>query len=149
MKNLVYLAIGVLAMSAVMPAWQQAEQKSTARTLKVKLNYTGTGTVDAKHKIIVFLFDTPDFAQGGVMPMGMEAGAAKDALVTFADTGKSPVYAVAVYDPAGGYEGMSEPPSGASLGMYFKEPGKPEPITIEPGKTVQIELKFDDTAKMP
>ena len=148
MKKYIYLALGALALSSVMPAWQ-ADQKSTARTLKVKLNYTGSGTVDEKHKIIVFLFDTPDFAQGGVMPMAMEAGTSKDAVVTFADTAKSPVYAVCVYDPSGGYEGQSEPPSGSSLGMYSTTPGKADPIKIEAGQKVEVELKFDDTAKMP
>jgi hypothetical protein len=33
--------------------------------------------------------------------------------------------------------------------MYSKTPGTPEPIKIDPGKTVEIELAFDDTAKMP
>jgi hypothetical protein len=33
--------------------------------------------------------------------------------------------------------------------MYSKVPGTPEPVTIEAGKTVAIDLPFDDTAKMP
>ena len=148
MKKLIYLALGALALSTVMPAWQ-AEQKSTARTLKVKLNYTGSGTVDEKHKIFVFMFDTPDFATTPeVNPIGMESGTAKDAMLTFADTGKSPVYIVAVFDPTGGYEGQSYPPSGSSLGIYGATPGKPDPIKIEAGQKVEVELKFDDSTKM-
>ena len=149
MKKLVYLALGALALSTVMPAWQ-VEQKSTARALKVKLNYTGTATVDAKHKIIVLLFDRPDFAtQPGVMPIATQTGASKNAVVTFADTGKSPVYAVVVFDPSGGYDGSSDPPSGASLGVFGGSPENPEPIKIGPGQKVEIELKFDDASKMP
>jgi hypothetical protein len=34
-------------------------QEKTSRTLKVKLHYTGSGTIDEKHKILVFLFDSP------------------------------------------------------------------------------------------
>ena len=33
------------------------EKAAQGRTLKVKLHYTGSGTVDEKHKIITFLFD--------------------------------------------------------------------------------------------
>ena len=44
---------------------------------------------------------------------------------------------------------MSAPPSGASMGMYSKTPGTPEPIKIEPGETVTVEVPFDDSFKMP
>jgi hypothetical protein len=127
------------------------EKKAPApRVLKVKLAYNGAGTVDDNHKIIVFLFDSPDFAQGGVMPIGGQAGAAKNATVTFSDVSASPVYVVTVFDPKGEYDGQSgPPPSGSSLGVYTKTPPKPEPVVIDPGKTVEIELPFDDSFKMP
>jgi len=125
------------------------EKAAAPRTLKVKLSYTGSGTVDDKHKIIVFLFDSADFMSGQAMPVGMQPAAAKDATVTFAEVASSPVYVTAVYDPTGQYEGMSAPPSGSSLGLYGKTPGTPDPIKIDPGETVQVELAFDDTAKMP
>jgi hypothetical protein len=140
----------VLALVPLAAQQPKPEEKAAPRTLKVKLKYTGAGTVDSKHQIIVFLFDSPDFQQGGVMPIGEQSGEAKDATVTFPDLASSPVYAVAVFDPTGGYDGQSgPPPSGSSLGMYSKTPGTPEPIKIDPGKTVEIELAFDDTAKMP
>ncbi|HXN46547.1 MAG TPA: hypothetical protein VN893_07890, partial [Bryobacteraceae bacterium] len=84
------------------------------------------------------------------MPIASQSGAAKDATVTFNDLTTSPVYAAAVYDPTGGYDGQSgPPPSGSSMGMYGKTPGQADPIKIEPGKTTEIVLAFDDTAKMP
>lgn len=126
----------------------KTEEKET-RTLKVKLAYNGSGTVDEKHKIIVFLFDSPDFVQGSVMPSDMRAAKAKDETVTFSGFTASPVFVVCVYDPTGNYEGMSPPPSGSSMGMYSKTPGQPEPVKVEPGKTVEIELAFDDSNKMP
>lgn len=152
MKKPVVLALGVFALASLALAFQQPpeEKKAPATgTLKVKLNYTGAGTVDEKHKIVLFLFDSPDFVQGNVMPIGTNSAATKDATVTFPDLDKSPVYVVAVYDPTGNYDGMSVPPSGSSMGMYMKTPGQPEPVKIEPGKIVEIELAFDDTAKMP
>jgi|SRR5579884_429965 len=141
----------LLATSAAVSAQDKAPAKaSETRTLKVKLNYTGSGTVDDKHHIIVFLFDSPDFMQGGAMPITSQSATAKDGTVTFTDLDKSPVYASAVYDPSGEYDGMSgPPPSGSSLGLYSKTPGEPAAINIDPGKTGDATIAFDDSAKMP
>jgi hypothetical protein len=129
----------------------QAQDKPPAgRTLKAKLNYTGAGTVDDKHKIYVFVFDSPDFIQRqDAMPIAFGSTAAKDGLVTMADLSTSPVYLIAVYDPSGAYEGMSKPPTGASLAIYGKNPGEPGPIAIEAGKTIQVDVPLDDSFKMP
>ncbi|MFZ0592528.1 MAG: hypothetical protein WAM39_18875 [Bryobacteraceae bacterium] len=123
---------------------------TTNRMLKVKLNYTGSGTVDARHKIYAFLFDSPGFIHGsGDIPIAAEAAQNKDGTVTFDAVPTSPVYLSAVYDPAGNYDGQSgPPPSGSSLGLYSKTSGTPEPIRIEPGKTLQVDLAFDDRVKM-
>ncbi len=152
MRKFCCLTAGMLVLALMPLAAQQPkpEEKAAPRTLKIKLNYKGTGTVDSKHQIIIFLFDSPDFVQGGVMPIGSQSAQTKDAMVAFPDLTSSPVYAVAVFDPTGEYDGQSgPPPSGSSMGMYSKTPGTPEPIKIEPGKTVEVELAFDDTAKMP
>jgi len=149
MKKSFCLAAGMLILASGFQ-FGRSQDKAATRTLKVKLHYNGSGTVDDKHKIQVFLFDTPDFVQGNAMPTGMKMAAAKDETVTFTDISGSPVYAVAVYDPTGGYDGQSgPPPSGSSLGMYTKEPPAPAPINIDAGKTVEIDLPFDDSAKMP
>jgi hypothetical protein len=151
MRRLSCLAAGALILVLVPLAAQQSggEQKAAPRKLKIKLNYTGTGTVDSKHQIIIFLFDTPDFMQGA-MPVASQRGDAKDATVTFSDVPAATVYAAALFDPTGGYDGQSgPPPSGSSGGMYSKTPPAPEPIKIEPGKTVEVELAFDDSFKIP
>jgi len=147
MKKSISLAIGLLVLASTV---QFGSAQDKGRTLKVTLHYAGSGTVDDKHKIQVFLFDSPDFTQGNAMPVGMQTTASKDGNVTFPDIAKSPAYIAAVYDPTGGYDGQSgPPPSGSSLGMYTKEPPAPGAIEIEEGKTVEVEVKFDDTAKMP
>ena len=149
MKKTILLAASLLILASGFQ-FGQAQDKAAARTLKVKLHYTGAGTVDEKHKIVLFLFDSPDFTQGNAMPTGTQMTAVKDGSVTFSDIAGSPVYVAAVFDPTGGYDGASgPPPSGASLGMYTKEPPAPGPIAIEAGKTVEIDLTFDDSAKMP
>jgi len=136
-----------LVLLAVLANGQTKPQPSS---LQVKLNYTGAGKVDDNHKIFIFLFDTPDFIQGNGMPIGSLTATAKDQAITFSDISASTVYIVAAFDPKGEYDGMSgPPPSGASIGLYAKEPGKPAPIAVEAGKTGKIDLPFDDTIKMP
>jgi len=153
MKKCFQFLFGLMLAGLLIKASEQGKpgDKATGgRTLKVKLHYTGTGTVDEKHKIFVVLFDTPDFVKGGAMPLDVQSATEKDATVTFTALQSSPVYAASSYDPSGGYDGQSgPPPSGASLGMYSKTPGTPEPINIEAGKTVQVEIAFDDKVKMP
>jgi len=149
MKKTFSLAAALLILASGFQ-FGSAQDKTATRTLKVKVNYTGSGTVDEKHKIQVFLFDSPDFVQGNAMPTGMQMIATKNGTVTFSDITGSPVYTAAIYDPTGGYDGASgPPPSGSSAGMYTKEPPKPGPIAIDPGKTVEIDLPFDDTVKLP
>jgi hypothetical protein len=138
-----------LGLAALAAQDKPPEKAPGPRTLKVKLNYTGSGTVDDKHKIVVFVFDSPDFMQGNAMPAGSQSTPSKNGGVTFSDVASSPVYLTAVFDPTGQYDGMSAPPSGSSLGLYGKTPGTPDPIKIDPGETVEVELTFDDTAKMP
>jgi len=144
MRNRLLALAGLLAVCL----FAAAQQNQASRTLKVKLNYTGAGKVDQNHKVFVFLFDSPDFVSGGVMPFATQTASAKDETVTFGAISAPEVYAVAAYDPSGGYDGASgPPPSGSSLGIYAKE-GKPEPVRIEAGKTAQIDLPFDDSFKM-
>ena len=148
-----HTALAALVLLCLAGVWQrgQAQEKAPAgRTLKVKLNYSGPGTVDEKHKIFVFLFDSPDFIQReDAKPIANGSGTAKDATVTFSDLAISPVYLIAVYDPSGAYEGMSKPPSGSSLAIYGKTPGVPAPIAIEAGKASPVDVPFDDSLKMP
>jgi hypothetical protein len=144
-------ALGLVGLCVWTAAAQESKPAPAAtRTLKIKLSYTGTGKVDASHKIFVFLFDSPDFVKGDAMPIATGSATAKDETVTFNEIGTSPVYFVAAYDPSGGYDGTSgPPPSGSSIGLRSSNPGQPDAVKIEPGKTVLIELAFDDAVKMP
>jgi hypothetical protein len=142
------LLAGVLVRGA--PQAKPDGQTAAKRTLKVTVHYKGTGEVDKKHKIFVVLFDSQDFVRGGAVPIAMEEATSKDGTVTFANFTASPVYVAASYDPNGVYDGQSgPPPSGSSMGMYSKTAGKPDPINVEAGKTVEVEVTFDDSVKMP
>jgi hypothetical protein len=152
MSKYLWTAIPVLLLAAMLQAGAQDQTKGNtappSRTLKVKLNYTGNGMVDAKHPILVFVFDSPDFRDGQLPPIAQDTAKAKDETLVFKDLTASPVYIAAVYDPSGTYEGDSMPPAGSSIGMYEKTPGVPAPINIEAGKTAEVDLPFDDSHKM-
>ncbi|HMD71789.1 MAG TPA: hypothetical protein VKF41_10625 [Bryobacteraceae bacterium] len=152
MKRLLFAAglLGLSSMAAMAQPPKPPEKPAESRTLKAKLDYTGAGTVDEKHKIFLFVFDSPSFMQGGSMPIGFGAATAKDGTVTVSNLSVSPVYVVAAFDASGKYDGISgPPPSGAAMGMYSKTPGTPEPVKIDPGKTAEITMAFDDSFKMP
>jgi hypothetical protein len=121
------------------------------RTIQVEVSYTGSGTVNASHKIYVALWDAPDFvAAGGEPPVAIESLDSKKGTVTFSNVPKGPVYISTAYDPTGSWDAQSgPPPSGSSLGMYTKNPPKPEPITVDSGKTVKVTLTFDDSIRVP
>jgi hypothetical protein len=145
--------VGVMVLLFAVCALQfgRAQDKAAAhRSVRVQVHYGGSGAVDEKHRVLVFLFDSAEFIRGGAAPFDGKGTASKDGTVTFTDVAKSPVYVGTVYDPAGAYDGQSgPPPRGSSMGIYSKTAGEPAPVTVEAGKTASIEVPFDDTVKMP
>jgi hypothetical protein len=148
MTKRLYVSFGVLLFGTVL-AVSQAQPEG--RTVRVQVNYSGSGTVNATHKIFVALWNTPDFVkEGSGPPVEVKPVDSKSGTVTFSGVQKVPAYVSAAYDPAGNWDGQSgPPPSGTSLGMYSKTPGTPEPIDVAPGKTATVTLSFDDSVKMP
>jgi hypothetical protein len=127
------------------------EAKANGATLKVRVNYTGTGTVDDDHRIFVVLWDSPDFMKTGdssMRPFAIEPVTSKSGIATFRDVQKDPVYVSMAYDPTGKWDAKSPPPAGSSLGVFAKEPSVPSPITLRPGKSRAVSVTFDDSAKM-
>jgi hypothetical protein len=117
------------------------------RTIQVDIAYTGSGTVDASHKIYVALWDSANFDGGP--PAAIQSLDSKTGIVTFTNVEKSPAYVSTAYDPTGKWDAQSPPPSGSSLGMYGSKPPTPDPITVDPGKTTKVKLTFDDSNKVP
>ncbi len=142
-----YAAVALLLMLA-MPRTAASQDSNASSKLQVDASYTGTGTVDEKHKVYVVLWDTADFAKGeGSMPVAIESISSKSGTVTFADV-KTPAYVSTVYDASGQWDAQSAPPDGSSLGLYSKGSGAPEPVKLQSGRTTRIDLAFDDTVKM-
>ena len=124
-----------------------AQTSANKRTIQVDINYTGSGTVNATHKIYVALWDSLDMSSGP--PVAVLSVSSKKGAVTFSDVQRVPAYVSTAFDPTGAWDAQSPPPSGASLGMYSKNPPNPEPIAVAPGKTVKVAITFDDSAKVP
>lgn len=130
------------------PQIMVCQESNAGSTLQVRLNYSGTGTVDEQHKIYVALWDSPDFVKSDMPPFATQPVSSKNGVVTFNNVQKTPVYVSTAYDPSGHWDAQSSPPDGSSLGLYTKTPGQPAPVDLKPGKTTKIELAFDDSVKM-
>jgi hypothetical protein len=117
------------------------------RTIQVDVVYSGSGKVDASHKIYVALWDSANFDGGP--PVDVQSLEAKTGTVAFKNVQTVPAYVSAAYDPSGKWDAQSPPPSGSSLGMHSTKPPTPDPIDVAPGKTVKVKLTFDDSNKVP
>jgi hypothetical protein len=143
-----------------------AKAAAAHRTLKVKLNYSGAGIVDEKHKIYVLLFDANPYTAKRLVDSTSDAAppaptadvchilrrqsaSGKNKVATFNDLSLSPVYAVAFLDQSGSYDGGADAAPGSPMGLYGKAPATAEPIELQEGKTVKVVLGFDDSSKTP
>ena len=136
--------LGLLVLFAASIAAQTSAEK---RTIQVDVNYTGSGTVDAGHKIYVALWDSSDMSGGP--PVEVKSLDSKKGTVTFSGVQKVPAYVSVAYDPTGHWDAQSPPPAGSSLGMYGKTAPNPDAIDVAPGKTVKIGVTFNDAVKVP
>jgi hypothetical protein len=144
MSKRIFSTLGLFVLLAACAVAQTSADK---RASQVDINYTGSGTVNASHKIYVALWDSSDMSGGP--PAAVLSLNSKRGTVTFSDVQKVPAYVSAAYDPSGNWDAQSPPPSGSSLGMYSKNPPTPQPIDVAPGQTAKVAITFDDSAKVP
>jgi hypothetical protein len=90
-KERLWVTTGALVLATVFAFAQ------TGRTIQVDITYTGSGTVNASHKIYVALWDSADFSSGP--PVAVKSLDSKNGIVTFTDVPKVPAYVSAAYDP--------------------------------------------------
>lgn len=122
-----------------------APDGSAAGAVTVTVNYTGKGTVDASHRVWVWLFDSPDIGPGSIpiaeMSVEKNGGAA-----TF-EVGSERVWIAVAYDQNGGMSGSAPPASGSPIGIYSTSGGAPDAVT--PGAKGAVAVTFDDSQRMP
>ncbi len=144
-KNVGLARLSVIFVLLLLGIQSAGLASSAERTLHVKLNYSGAGKLDGKHKIHVLLFDIDPAIQEDFKPLATQTATVKDDTVTFRKISFSPVYVMAFYDKKG--SGTPEP--GSPTGLYGQGAGAMDPIQIEAGKTEEIVLAFDDSYLIP
>ena len=122
-----------------------APETARAGDVKVTVKYTGKGTVDASHRLWVWLFDTPEIGPGAI-PISEMSIDKNGGTASFTNVAVGKVWVAIAFDVAGGFAGAAPPPSGSPATLYM-EKGVPTPVT--PGPDVAITVVFDDTQKMP
>ena len=125
------------ALSLVAPA--------QAAAVKVAVTYKGKGTVDAKHRIWVWLFDTPNIGPGS-MPIAELSIDANGGVAVFDGVSAKQVWIAAAYDESGTMSGDAPPPSGSPIGIFSGTDGAPK--SVAPGES-SVRMTFDDSQRMP
>jgi hypothetical protein len=139
------MMMAIAAMHSTTAVAASGGTRVTAGTVKVTVNYKGKGTVDATHRVWVWLFSTPDIGPGA-MPIAEVAIDANGTLATFDGIDAERVWIAAAFDESGSMSGNAPPPSGSPVGLYLGTDGTPK--SVVPGGSA-VQLTFDDSFRMP
>ena len=137
------MATAAMHLSTALAA--SAGERVTAGTVKVMVNYKGKGTVDAKHRVWVWVFNSPDIGPGS-MPIAEASIDANGAVATFEGIDAERVWIAAAFDETGSMSGNAPPPSGSPVGIFTGPDGAPK--SVVPGEPAVV-LTFDDSFRLP
>jgi len=165
MKHKSFYAVVLFALCMLQVGWTAVQAVPSERSLEVKVNYTGSGIVDAKHKIYVMLFDanpmtattlvdstsgpTPAVSSGVSHILARQSTDSRNGKITFSNLTAPKVYAAAFFDKTGQYHGVADPSPGSPMGLYGTFPDQLTAITTENAKTVRVTISFDDSHSTP
>ena len=112
----------------------------------ITVHYKGQGTVDARHKIWIWVFDTPDIGPTA-MPVREESLAVNGGSIAVDGLGPDRVWIAVGYDERGDSAGNAPPAPGSPIGIYSADGGAPTGLitTDRPAAVVT----FDDSLRMP
>jgi hypothetical protein len=130
------LACSLLTAGTAVPAF--------AADLTVTVSYTGKATVDARHDILVFLFDEPNITAESI-PITVQNIASNGGTTTFKNVTQDPVYVVMVFNEQANYTGTGGPPPPGLPWAVYGKAGKPVPVSA--AKTQQVKTTFDDSRR--
>jgi hypothetical protein len=134
---------------AAKPAAKQPPAPAAAtgqQGLSVTVKYTGKGTVDASHDLLIALLPTPTVSSES-RPLAMLPVTNNGGVASFTNVSTSPVYVLAVYDDKGTWDPQQgPPPAGTPMGWYMA-PKTTVPAAVKPGAKVTIALTFDGSKK--
>ena len=143
--SLVASALLLSAFHAVQAEQNKPAAASNAVTVTVK--YAGKGTVDADHRIWVWLFTSPDIGPGSV-PIAEESIQKNGGRATFADVAAKEVYVAIAYDEKGGFVGSGPPPVGSPIALYGAKGPTDKPLPVVPGAKGSVSVTFTDAQRM-
>ena len=141
-----HLTTAVAASAGARSALGAEALAKAAGTVKVTINYKGKGTVDATHRVWVWLFTSPDIGPGS-MPIAELTIEKNGETATFDGVGEDRVWIAVAYDEHGVMTGNAPPPSGTPVGLYVGSDGAPRGVV--PGDSTVAVLTFDDSFRMP
>ena len=131
-------------------AWAEAEQAKPTPAVNgvtVTVKYTGKGTVDANHKLWVWLFDNPNIGPGAI-PIAEMSLDKNGTTAAFAEVAAKQVYVAVAYDENGGFAGQAPPPPGSPIAMYGVKSADAQPAPVTPGPKAAVTITFADTQRM-
>jgi len=128
------------------PQKQPPAAKPAATDLAVTVTYKGKGTVDAGHKIIVWLFADASNLTSNSRPLDTQVVTKNGETIVFKNAPATPVHIFAVYDEKGGYDGISAPPPHGIPSSVYKKGPKGPPLAVKAGGPA-IKLTFDDSER--
>jgi hypothetical protein len=148
MLNVATFAVASAAVLALTVPSARAEfTAATQNGVTVTVKYTGKGTVDATHKIWVWLFLDPNIGPGSI-PIAEESIDKNGGTASFANVTGKQVYVAVAYDEAGGFGGNAPPPPGSPIAMYGVKAPDDKPAAVVPGAKSSVSITFDDTQRM-
>lgn len=150
MKKVLTVVVAAVLMSATLPLGAStsvpAAARVTAGTVKVTVNYKGKGTVDATHKLWVWIFDTPNIGAGS-QPLDQIALDTNGTDAVFNNVAPGQVWIAVAFDQNGVMTGNEPPPSGSPISIYMAAGAGPSPVV--PGEKTAVTLTFDESMRMP
>lgn len=147
MKHILFaVAVSILPVSpaGLLGAESRSGAPVAAADVNITITYMGKGSVDASHRLWVWLFSSPDIGPGS-MPIAQVSLDKNDAVATFESVTAERVWVAAAFDEKGVMTGSEAPPSGTPVGVYVGSDGTPAPVAA--GETAK--LRFDDSIRMP
>lgn len=119
---------------------------SSSGAVTITVHYKGQGAVDARHKIWIWVFDTPDIGPTAT-PVREESLAVSGGSIKVEGLGPDHVWIAVGYDERGDSTGNAPPASGSPIGTYSTGGGTPTAVAT--ADRAEAVVTFDDSFRMP
>ena len=144
---LLILCGAMLPVAAAIPAAEPvAAHASAETTLKVTVQYTGSGQVSQEKRLWVWLFDQVPDHTAGTQPVAVQSLAVNGGVANFTGITPAQVWVAVMFDERGGYAADGPPPSGSPAWAYMVND---QQAPVAPGPNAAIRITFNDQFRLP